>query len=73
MSALNLLDLATRPRARLQGTFGAVQAPAAPAEWTLKGSRDFVTEVDRTAERIITEILLAGEPGWPDGRRRVES
>jgi myo-inositol-1(or 4)-monophosphatase len=34
-----------------------------PSGWTLKGRRDFVTEVDRTAEGIITEVLLAGEPG----------
>jgi myo-inositol-1(or 4)-monophosphatase len=29
----------------------------------LKGARDFVTEVDRSAEQIIVDILLAGEPG----------
>ena len=37
--------------------------PADPAGWTVKGSRDFVTEVDRTAEQIIAEVLLAAEPG----------
>jgi myo-inositol-1(or 4)-monophosphatase len=40
-----------------------VRRPADPAGWTLKGSRDFVTEVDRTAERMISDILLAGAPG----------
>jgi myo-inositol-1(or 4)-monophosphatase len=34
-----------------------------PNGWTLKGSRDFVTEVDRTAEELIAEILLAGQTG----------
>lgn len=63
MSALNLLDLATTAASAAAGYIRSVQAPVAPTEWTLKGSRDFVTEVDRTAERMITEILLAGEPG----------
>jgi myo-inositol-1(or 4)-monophosphatase len=39
-----------------------VERPADPSRWSLKGSRDFVTDVDRTAERIITEVLLAAEP-----------
>jgi myo-inositol-1(or 4)-monophosphatase len=29
----------------------------------LKGSRDFVTEVDRTAEQLIADVLLSGTPG----------
>ena len=37
--------------------------PAGPADWTVKGRHDFVTGVDRAAERIIGDILLAGEPG----------
>jgi myo-inositol-1(or 4)-monophosphatase len=40
-----------------------VERPADPSGWTLKGSRDFVTEVDRTAEAIVAEVLLAAEPG----------
>jgi myo-inositol-1(or 4)-monophosphatase len=40
-----------------------VERPRDPAAWTVKGSRDFVTAVDRTAEEIITEVLLAAEPG----------
>ncbi|MFL5403623.1 MAG: inositol monophosphatase family protein [Gemmatimonadales bacterium] len=40
----------------------AVQRPADPRGWTLKSARDFVTDVDRTAERIISEILLAAAP-----------
>ena len=42
----------------------SVRRPADPSGWTLKGSRDFVTEVDRTAERDhCRSILLAAEPG----------
>lgn len=41
----------------------SVQRPRDPAGWTLKGRRDFVTEVDRTAEGLIAEILLAGDAG----------
>jgi myo-inositol-1(or 4)-monophosphatase len=33
-----------------------------PSRWTLKGSRDFVTEVDREAEELIAETLLTGDP-----------
>jgi myo-inositol-1(or 4)-monophosphatase len=40
-----------------------VERPADPSRWTHKGSRDFVTEVDRTAERIVADVLLAAEPG----------
>ncbi|HEU4680689.1 MAG TPA: inositol monophosphatase family protein, partial [Gemmatimonadales bacterium] len=39
-----------------------VDRPADPSRWTLKGARDFVTEVDRTAEEIIAGILLTAEP-----------
>ena len=38
-------------------------APVGPRRWTAKTRRDFVTEIDRTAERIIAEVLLAAEPG----------
>jgi myo-inositol-1(or 4)-monophosphatase len=39
----------------------SVERPADPGGWTLKGRRDFVTEVDRTAERLITDLLLSGD------------
>lgn len=32
-------------------------------EWVSKGHNDWVTEVDRTAEALISEILLHGAPG----------
>jgi myo-inositol-1(or 4)-monophosphatase len=40
-----------------------VERPSDPSGWTHKGSRDFVTDVDRTAERLVGEVLLAAEPG----------
>ena len=39
----------------------SVERPEA-AEWASKGRHDFVTDVDRTAERTITEVLLAADP-----------
>ena len=64
VSALDLLHLA-KTAAEAAGVLPPRRSsgPADPGAWTLKGSRDFVTEVDRTAERMITEILLAAEPG----------
>jgi myo-inositol-1(or 4)-monophosphatase len=41
----------------------SVPAPGPADEWDVKGHHDFVTEVDRTAEAMITEELLAAEPG----------
>jgi myo-inositol-1(or 4)-monophosphatase len=63
VSALDLLHLARTAAAQAGGYLRRVERPSNPARWTLKGSRDFVTEVDRTAERMIGDILLAAEPG----------
>ncbi len=63
MSALHLVHLARTAAARAGSYLASVQRPAGPADWTLKGARDFVTDVDRTAEHIIVEVLLQGEPG----------
>jgi len=63
VSALDLLHLAKTAAQRAAGYLRGVERPADPSRWTLKGSRDFVTEVDRTAERMIAEVLLAAEPG----------
>ena len=63
VSSLDLLHLARTAAERAAEYLKGVERPADPSRWTLKGSRDFVTEVDRTAERIITEVLLAAEPG----------
>ena len=34
-----------------------------PADWTAKGKADYVTEVDREAERIVTAVLTKEVPG----------
>jgi myo-inositol-1(or 4)-monophosphatase len=62
LSSLDLLDLARSAAARAARFIREVERPADPGEWAVKGSRDFVTEVDRRAERLITEVLLAGDP-----------
>lgn len=62
MSALDLLRLAGTAAGQAGAYLRSVQRPADPTGWTLKGRRDFVTEVDRTAERMIADILLAAEP-----------
>jgi len=60
---LDLLHLAKAAAARAATYLRSVQRPADPSRWTLKGSRDFVTEVDRAAEQMIAEALLAAMPG----------
>ncbi len=62
LSSLDLLDLARSAAARAASFIRQVERPADPTGWGAKGSRDFVTEVDRAAERLITEVLLAGDP-----------
>jgi myo-inositol-1(or 4)-monophosphatase len=66
LSSLDLLDRARSAAVRAAGFLRQVERPADPGAWVVKGSRDFVTEVDRTAERLISEVLLAG-----DSRARV--
>lgn len=39
------------------------QVPANPDDWARKSENDFVTQVDREAERLVAETLTAGEPG----------
>jgi myo-inositol-1(or 4)-monophosphatase len=62
VSALDLLHRAEAAAEAAGRYLRGVERPADPTGWTHKGSRDFVTEVDRTAERVIADILLAG--GW---------
>jgi myo-inositol-1(or 4)-monophosphatase len=62
LSALDLVHLARSAAARAGSYLESVQRPAGPADWTLKGARDFVTEVDRITERMIVNVLLEGEP-----------
>jgi hypothetical protein len=49
VSSLDLLRLARTAAERAAGYLQAVERPANPSGWTLKGSRDFVTDVDRRA------------------------
>jgi myo-inositol-1(or 4)-monophosphatase len=62
LSSLDLLDLARSAAARAAKFVREVERPADPNGWAVKGTRDFVTEVDRASERLITEVLLAGDP-----------
>jgi myo-inositol-1(or 4)-monophosphatase len=63
VSALDLLHLCRLAAGRAAAYVRSVERPADPAGWAVKGSRDFVTEVDRAAEAIAAEVLLAAEPG----------
>lgn len=78
-SSLDLLHLASSAAERAgeyiraagrreEGTAGGREDPphlpsSRPPVWVSKGHRDWVTEVDRTAEEMITRELLAGAPG----------
>ena len=65
MSPLDLLHLARSASQAASDYLRRVARPAAPGEWSLKGRRDFVTEIDRSAERLIVDVLRTGAP---DGR-----
>jgi myo-inositol-1(or 4)-monophosphatase len=60
---LDLLRLATEASVRAGDYLRSITRPADPRSWTRKGRADFVTEVDRTAEEMIRDVLLKGEPG----------
>ena len=62
LSPLNLLDLASRAAETAAGYIRSAGPPSDPADWTAKGAADFVTQVDRTAERRISDLLLAEAP-----------
>ena len=62
LSPLNLLDLASRAAETAAEYIRGEIPPSDPAEWTTKGAADFVTHVDRTAERLIADLLLAEAP-----------
>jgi myo-inositol-1(or 4)-monophosphatase len=63
VSALDLLHLAERAASRAAEYLRTVPRPSDPRAWSIKGARDFVTQVDRTAEQLVADILLAAEPG----------
>ncbi len=62
-SANDLLCLAEAAARRAGDYLRTVDRPRDPAGWTAKGRADWATDVDRTAEAMITEILIAAEPG----------
>ena len=57
-----LLDLALRAGARAAAFIRGAARPDTSG-WDRKARSDFATDVDREAERIITEMVLAGAPG----------
>ena len=63
VSPLDLLHLARTAAERAAAYLRGVERPADPSGWARKGSRDFVTGVDRRAEQLVSEVLLAAEPG----------
>jgi myo-inositol-1(or 4)-monophosphatase len=62
VSSLDLLHLAQAAAEAAAGYLRGVERPRDPDRWIRKGARDFVTDVDRTAERMIAETLLRAEP-----------
>jgi myo-inositol-1(or 4)-monophosphatase len=58
-----LLHSAIQAAERAAEHIRSVQRPADPASWGEKGTSDFVTQVDRDCEELITEILLRDQPG----------
>lgn len=61
-SPLDLQTLAVTAAERAAGYLRTATPPTSSAAWGVKGHHDFVTEVDRTAEALVTETLLAAEP-----------
>src|SRR5262249_44843547 len=59
----DLLRLAEAAAGRAASFIRTVERPRDPAAWARKGISDFVTSVDREAERLITETLVSGAPG----------
>lgn len=59
----HLVDLATTAAQRAAAYIRTAPRPENPSQWDAKGAGDFVTGVDREAERLIAETLAAGAPG----------
>lgn len=62
-SANDLLHLATTAARRAGVYLRTVDPPRDPVAWTVKGRADWATDVDRTAEAMIADLLLKEEPG----------
>ena len=65
LSSFDLLHAAREAATRAAGWLREVPRPSNPAGWGVKDQRDFVTEVDRTSEEIITAVL---REAFPDSR-----
>lgn len=61
-SGNDLLHIAVTAAQRAGAYLRTVDRPRDPAGWTAKGKADWATDVDRTAEGMIAEVLLK-EPG----------
>ena len=59
----DLLHLAIAAGERGAGYVRGVRRPENPGDWGRKGQHDFVTTVDREAERQVAAMLLEGAPG----------
>jgi myo-inositol-1(or 4)-monophosphatase len=62
VSTKDLLGIAGRAARDAAEYLRTVALPQDPAAWLTKGPADFVTEVDRTAERMIADVILASTP-----------
>jgi myo-inositol-1(or 4)-monophosphatase len=62
VSVLDLLRVAEAAADAAASYIRSVERPPDPGSWTSKGARDFVTDIDRTAERMIADMLFAAEP-----------
>jgi len=62
-SPLDLPAIAEAAALRATAWLRSARPPEDPEEWETKGRHDFVTSIDREAESIITEALLAAVPG----------
>ncbi len=58
----NLLRVAKTAAQRAAKYIRSVEHPPSPGSWDLKGVSDFVTQVDRDSETMITETLLSEYP-----------
>jgi len=63
VSANDLVRVATAAAKRAGEYLRSVERPRDPTTWGSKGTADWVTEVDRTSEELIREVLLGAEPG----------
>ena len=59
---LDLLHLATQAASRAGNYLLSIGRPTDPTAWIRKGRANFVTEIDRRAEKLIREVLLGGAP-----------